>query len=328
VLVGTAEGDVIAYALDGGAVLWRYACGAPLETAATLISLGGGHDGRQSILVGTRDGTLHALDVLKGTLLWSAELDGEMRAAPRMAEGLLLVTTSSNKVLAFEPDTGQMVWAHGRPAPTGLTIEGHARAAVAGDRVIATFSDGFAAAYRLKDGEMLWSRPLALTGGSFVDADADPVVEGNRVYVAAYTDGVYALDTIDGRAVWNQPARAVSTLARVGELLVAGSADGVLWGMQPETGRIHWQTQLGATPISRLVPDGDTVACTAGTMGLVVLQAHDGRPRQATPVGERAANDMSCAGDYLAFVSGHGNLYVWQRTRVDGHRVHLEVLAR
>ena len=139
VIVGTGEGDVKALGLDDGEVVWTYHHGAPFEGAVTLFDV----PGAEMAVVGGRDGQLLALRTLDGHLLWKSEIGGDARAPAVRAGELLFVATSTNRVHALELATGKQVWNAGRPAPTGLTVTGHAQPLVVLDLVVGAFSDGF-----------------------------------------------------------------------------------------------------------------------------------------------------------------------------------------
>lgn len=312
VIVATPTGDVIAYQLQTGRRVWGYHYGMPFQTSATMVSTQTG----DMVLLGTRDGHLLALNAKTGRQLWLADLDGEMRSNAQMARGMLFVATSSNKVSAIDPSTGQVIWTHGRMPPAGLSIDGHAQARIVGDKVITGFSDGFAAAFAMDSGEILWSRPLALHANGFLDVDADPCIVADTVVMASYAGGIYALDIEDGHIRWQKPMLQISSLVATEQQVIAGDADGQVSSINPATGACNWQTHLPSAPISRFVLDGDDLVFAAGNLGLIVLDAKNGKPKQSAPVGERIVGDLTKVGPYLAFVSAPGQLYLWQHRPV------------
>jgi len=314
VIVGTGEGFVLALALNNGDEVWRYRHGAPFETAATIVDLGtGGTRGMELVLLGGRDGKLLAFEVGTGKLRWQIPIDGDMRSPPRRIGSELLVTTSTNKVYVLDPSTGAVRWTRGRPAPTGLTVLGHARAFEQDGIVYASFSDGYAEAYALEDGRGMWSRPLSLRGGDFIDSDADPVVINGRVFVASYSDGIYALEPRDGTTAWTKGAQAVTSLGAHGETLLAASADGWLWGLAATTGDMLFRTRLPIGSPSRPLVTGDAVIMTGGEGLFLVFDARNGKPLQATAVGGLVAGEPVLAGDHIALISSLGYVVVMRR---------------
>ena len=311
-VVGTGEGLVLGLDLRNGQEKWRYEHTAPFETAATIVT---SKRSREIAILGGRDGKLLAFEPKTGTLLWEVPLDGDMRAPPFGAEGLLVVSTSTNKVVAVEPETGAFLWSRGRPAPTGLTVMGHARATVYNGIVYAAFSDGYAEAYVLEDGRGMWSRPLSLRGGDFVDSDADPVIADGRLFVASYSDGIYALDPRDGTTLWTRNAQSVTSLGVHGKTVIAGSADGWVWGLEPTAGELQYRLKLPVGSVSRMVVAGDAAMMTAGDGMFLVLDARNGKPMQATALGGTVASEPVLAGDDVAVVSALGDIVVMKRHR-------------
>jgi outer membrane protein assembly factor BamB len=314
VIVGTGEGFVLALALNNGDEVWRYRHGAPFETAAAIVDLGsGGVRGMELALLGGRDGKLLAFEVGTGKLRWEIPIDGDMRSPPRRIGNELLVTTSTNKVYVLDPSTGAVRWTRGRPAPTGLTVLGHARAFEQDGIVYAAFSDGYAEAYALEDGRGMWSRPLSLRGGDFIDADADPVVINGRVFVASYSDGIYALEPRDGTTAWTKAAQAVTSLGAHDNKLLAASADGWFWGLDATTGDLLFRARLPIGPPSRPIVAGDAVIMTGGEGLFLVFDATNGKPLQATAMGGIVASEPVLAGDHLALISSLGYVVVMRR---------------
>ena len=309
-IVGTATGDVLAMSLRDGQEVWRYAHGVPFETTATILRQG---SVEVAALLGARDGSLIALNLEDGSLQWQVSLEGEMRAEPREVDTTLIVTNSQNKVAALEAATGSILWTQGRPPSAGLTIEGTARAVVENEQVFTTFSDGYVASFDLHHGTLIWSRPLSLRGGGFVDADADPFIADGRLYVASYSDGVYALNLRDGQTLWNRFTPAVTSLTYTeNNIVVAANAEGFLWGFEPGHGRCIYRTKVSTGPVSRIVTRDNLLVLTAGVSGLVVLNATNGEPLQATALGGRVIGDPVWVRDELAFLSSSGYVFAWK----------------
>lgn len=316
VVVGTGEGMVLGLDLKTGQEKWRYEHTAPFETAATIVETGTGRGRPTEVAVlSGRDGKLLAVDPTSGKLLWEVPMDGEMRSPPVAAQGLLVIATSTNKVFAVDPADGNFVWSRGRPAPTGLTVMGHARATEHDGIIYAAFSDGYAEAYVLEDGRGMWSRPLSLRGGDFVDSDADPVIADGKLFVASYSDGIYALDPRDGSTLWTRNAQAVTSLAVHDHTVIAGSSDGWVWGLTPASGELEYRVRLPVGTVSRMVVVGDAAMMTAGDGIFVVLDARNGKPLQATMLGGTVASEPVLAGDELAVISALGDIVVMRRHR-------------
>ena len=312
VIVAQGEGMVQGLNLHDGAALWSFRHSAPFESDITLLQLRVPRAMPKEIaLVSARDGTLLALESKNGVLLWSVALEHESRAPISVAENRLFVTTSANKVHAIDKESGKKLWSAGRTKPSGLTVQGHSIARYHEGRVYVGYSDGYLEAYDAASGERQWSRLLSLGGSEFVDVDADPWVQDGLVYAASYSDGIFALRSKDGSTVWQQPASAVVSLSSFENRILVASSDGWIWGLGPKDGERLFRTRMPNGPLSRMVVARGIALLSAGESGLVVLNARNGQPLQATPLGGRIGGPPAWVGEHVALLSTAGAVHTF-----------------
>lgn len=307
-IVGTGEGELRGYRLATGELVWVVDRRIPFLGPVSVIR----GDNRFAVTSGA-DGMLIAFDIRTGSFLWESQLDGQSLAEVVHAGDRLVVTTVENKVSAVALDDGERLWTAGRPKSTELTIHGHGAASVDDGLVFAGFSDGTVEAYALQNGALLWSRSLAREQGGFVDCDADPVVANGRVFMSSYGAGIFALDRNDGRTLWNHEARSVTGIAVYDKLVLAGSADGHLWGLSQNDGQLRYHVGLPRGKASRIRISGDLALFTSGDSGLVVVRAATGQPLQATPLLGLPAGAPEVDGEFAAAISSRGFVYVMRR---------------
>ncbi len=315
VLVGTGEGLIYALHLHDGSVLWRRSYRAPMVSQATLFELphvDGKTLGQEVAVLGASDGTLLAIDVSSGALVWQAALDFEVTAAATFAAGKLFVTSESNQVVALDAATGRVLWTQSRPSRLALTMHGHARPTVADGLVFCSFSDGFAMALSEETGQVIWSRPLSLRGGSFIDADATPVVADGHVFVASLTDGIYALTADGGETAWHYFVTDVVSLVHTGNILFAADTAGHIYLLNPHTGELRNQVHLNARPAGALIDLGDAVALTCGPLGLVLLSPVTGRPLGTQSMGGLPGGELAFGQGHVAHLTRSGHVMLWQ----------------
>ncbi|MEO1483516.1 MAG: PQQ-binding-like beta-propeller repeat protein [Myxococcota bacterium] len=308
VIVGTGEGELRGYRLASGELLWAKDYKVPFLGPITVL-----HGGDPFAVTTIADGTLIAFEITNGELRWQTELDGESLAPVRLAGDRLILSTTENKVSAIALTTGERLWTAGRPKATNLSVRGHSAPAVEGDAVFATFSDGYVECYSASEGTTLWSRPLALGGDDFNDSDADPVLIDGTLYVASYSAGVYALSPADGKTVWSQEAPAVTSLTAYNDLVIAGSADGYLWGLAATDGELRYRVTMPPGSASRMYLSDDLLLFTSGDSGLIAMRAGSGEPLQATPLLGRAGGAPDVDGEFVSAISSRGYIYVMRR---------------
>jgi len=321
IIIGTGEGRVIALSAPDGDVLWRYEYGVPFAGSATIVPGDAQGQADPSVVLGAEDGALLALRVADGSLRWRADVGGLARAPVTVAGDKLVVATANNKLVVVDLVKGTLVWTKARPKPTTLVVDAHPRPAVDGDRIYAGYADGTIEAHSLADGSVLWSRSLATSLGAFVDATADPVVSAGRVYVASYSSGIFALNAKDGTIAWQKNAPLVTALSATEQTLLAGNADGYVWGFALADGQRQFRTQMSSGPISRMVVRGGEVALSAGEAGLVLLDAASGKPLQAMPMGGRAGGEPAWAGDFISILAENGELFSLRRLPPSAARI-------
>ncbi|MFJ2198848.1 PQQ-binding-like beta-propeller repeat protein [Streptomyces violaceusniger] len=151
--VSGAEGDAL-YAVDArtGDDLWRFNAGSDIASSPAVA------DG--TVYVGTKDGTLHAVDSDSGQEAWKRAFDGKLwdpavangAGDPIVADGVVYFE-NDGYVCAFAADTGKPLWRH-KPGLADVEL-----VSVAGGTVQFTDGeDGSRALYALDadTGKRLW----------------------------------------------------------------------------------------------------------------------------------------------------------------------------
>lgn len=117
---------------------------------------------------------------------------------------------------------------------------------------------------------------------------ASPLVSGSRVFVATADEDMKgeaclgALDVETGRVLWKYPVRnsIKNTIAHDGNTVLAQDADGWLYAVDGETGRLRWERKLPVRETSGLVEGlvagGGKVYAGTGR-GLTACSVRDGR---------------------------------------------------
>jgi outer membrane protein assembly factor BamB len=227
----------------------------------------------EAVYFGSSDGGLYALELATGKLLWRYDAQEDVGTTPAVAGGLVLVMTLQDTLVAVEAKTGTWKWHHRRETREGFTILGAAPVQIAGSLVLGAYSDGTVAALELQTGVVRWERRIAASG-DFMDVDALRL-QGNRLYAAAYSGGVYALDVQTGRQEWEFKAPGACRLALSGGLLLAVTPTQVL-GLSSRDGKQRWSIPLEG------VPSGSPVvvagwAAIPNSKGLLLIDATAGR---------------------------------------------------
>jgi len=173
-------------------------------------------------------------------------------------------------------------------------------------------------------GDVLWRQRV---GGTI---HAGPLLDQDRLYVATELtpEGkVYALHLKTGKPLWEVKLGSVAApLALDGDALVAGTEEGLVARLDPETGRIAWRRRLaGAVRAGPVVVSGHVVvATTADTLFLLSRQTGEIEGKTSTP-GAVLGTPVADGGRvYLGTTEGHvlavtvpGLAIAWDHTAGD-----------
>ncbi len=243
--------------------------------AAAPVIVGG------DIIVASLDGTVRRLSTRNGRPVWQTEPlgVGGILTAPAVAGDRLFVTTTDNRLIALEIETGKRLWDRRRPHRSDLTISGQAGALVLGERVVTGTSDGQVVAYAVSDGATDWSVNLAGDADEFVDVDATPVLAGDVVVTAGYATGLVGLSRKDGAVLWTVPGEGFTTAAVDSDGIVyAPQASGRLTAVVAQTGAVLWTSQFReGTPTRPVIVQGTLLVPMERS--LLVMDARNGRVR-------------------------------------------------
>jgi len=260
-LVYVASWDGVVYALDkkSGKIKWSYVAGSSLQSSATLTA-----EGR--LLVVDGQATVHALDAKKGGLLWTANIgdpDTESAhgwGAPTVANGRVFVGRASHSdvpctqghVYAFDLDDGTELWRVATvPAAVcddDTTIECSTDGDCAGNCVPGISGGVTTTPSTSADGETVYfvsvgcyTSPSLGNSDSFfsVDASSGAVNWIHRTqYIEQFADGPPYNDY--GFLQGPMLITVDDGMAGTQDLLVAGSKDGSLYAIDPDTGTPVW----------------------------------------------------------------------------------------
>ena len=314
--VGSDSGTV--YALDpaSGCAHWAYTVPGPIRSGVVVSEWTPG-DAKAAPMVffGTLLGKTYALDARTGRLVWSKAIDSHPNAtqtgSPAYANGVLYVPVSSleepaaavaahecctfrGSLVALDGRTGAekwRAWMVGVPKPRGKNANGVMRYG--------------------PSGVAIWATPLVDSKRGLVY-----VVTGDNYSApaTALSDSIVALDLKTGAVRWHYQARSgdmwnascgyadagncpagngpdydfgsapiIAASADGKETLLAGQKSGILYALDPDSGTLRWQQQVGRGGVFGGIHFG--IAAADGTVFVPVSDMADGEtyPNPARP---------------------------------------------
>lgn len=180
---GTDDKRVYAYGREDGQRRWAYQAGGIVHDNAAC---GCG----DKVLIGDREGWLHALDPKSGAALWKAGPHKGYNSTPACAGSRAFVGAADEKLRALQLGDGSLAWEFkadgGIMSSPALGAAGEVVFGASGRRVYCLESDGHKRwDFKTKDHVL-----------------ASPLITGSTVWIGSYDGYVYALDLADGRELW------------------------------------------------------------------------------------------------------------------------------
>ncbi|MGD8977516.1 MAG: outer membrane protein assembly factor BamB [Gammaproteobacteria bacterium] len=156
---------VYAGAHDGRAIAVDLEKGSRVWTTDTNMELSAGPSvGHGLAVFGTSDGQIIALDSSNGELRWISGSVGEVLSAPAISSTSVAVRSVDGRLRVLDISDGVERWNVEQPVPR-LTLRGTSAPAISGDTVVAGFDNGRIAAYSLRDGQPRWENVVAPARG-------------------------------------------------------------------------------------------------------------------------------------------------------------------
>jgi outer membrane protein assembly factor BamB len=208
-------GEVIAFAVGSGRVLWRRTIG-PSESSPVVVGA--------TVFTGDWNGRVWALRRRTGKTRWVTKLQGQVKGGVAISGNRLFVGDYSSHVYELKRGSGKVLWQASAQPRFGHAANFYGSPAVAYGRVYIGGTDGKVYSFGAATGELRWSQS---TGG-FVYAS--PAVWRDRVYAGSYSHRFFCFDAATGAILWQFTADGP----------ISGSATIV-------AGRVYFATLKGTT---------------------------------------------------------------------------------
>ena len=291
---------------DGVTEAWSF------ETGDEVLSSPVVWDG--TVLIGSNDRFVYALDVEEGVERWSREVGDWVIISPAIADGTAYLITSVDEstVRALDPDDGTEQWAK---QESGLNLR---PPVVTSERLYVTSSDTIHALDRQERTED-W-----VVEHGFMSS-LSPAVGGDTLYYGGSVDlqdgservrGLIALDTADGSERWrfDSDTLVISSPAVVDETVYIGDEAGHVYALDTADGSERWtftaDDSVPSSPAVADLPDGEqTVYVGSEDQHVYALDAETGEQRWRFETEGTVISSPAVAGKTVYVGCGDGNVY-------------------
>jgi outer membrane protein assembly factor BamB len=326
VYVGSSTGELRAVNGTSGRTRWAWAAAGALHASPALTAGG-------LVVVGSYDHAVYALDAGSGALVWNLTTGGAVASSPALtADGGVVVTSWDGKVRCLDAATGGLRWA----ATVGIAMDSSPAVDDAGRAVYVGAWSGRVHALNASTGAALWTAGpwVAYRGVSSSPALAPAAAGGGPaplVYVGCDDGKVRALNATTGAVVWAQTTgdRVFSSPAYLDRgsgggdgsgaapppppLVVVGSVDGTVYGLDAATGALVWAAPTGGPVYSSPSIDARGAVYVGSDDGrLYALNGPTGAALWSAPTGGPVASSPALGANGAAYVgSNDGRLYAF-----------------
>ena len=320
-----ASAQVSAIDASSGAVAWRVDIAPEGESGDDGFGGGLASNGNR-IFATTGFGEIVAIDATSGEIAWRYRASSPFRAAPAVANGLVIAVTRSNRGVALTTGAGQLAWRlDGISASAGLL--GGASPAISGGLAVLPFASGEVMGVEMSSGRRIWSAVLGgarrgLARSSISDVTGDPVIAGRAVITANQSGRMVAIDGQSGRRGWTRSVGSVGPIWAAGDSIYVVSDDSTLQRIALGNGGTIWRTELPAyeDPEDREDPIAYSGAVLAGgnvlvTDSLGTLHSFDpstGQPKQTADLTAGTTTGAVVAGGTIYVLAGDGTLQAFR----------------
>lgn len=313
-------------------VSWEYSANAGFGPGSPLILDG-------VVLVGTRKGEIHAIELATGRKRGFKKMGEAIEGSPLIANGMLYVPSAWGKkvLVGFDLKRGVISWkVAGVPFETALVAHE--------DNVVGVDVEGTVRSFNGETGEEVWrlelgekisaqASPLLITpnrlfvatddgNGYLVDLNvpeiiwqtdlgapvyASPAMSNGIIYISTTRGSLVAIEAVTGEQKWLMetlnPDVRMGAPAVDGERVYFGATDGRVRSLDINTGEIQWEVQLPDVITGAPLVTRETVFI--GTMGreLMGLRTTTGDLVWEVKMKGRIKSAMAIAGEGLIVLS-------------------------
>jgi outer membrane protein assembly factor BamB len=243
------------------------------------------------VFFGSRNRNLYALDRRDGAVSWRYRAADGIGASPAISGNRIIGADYQGNVFAVNASDGKLAWKRKLP---GKVVSSPC---VGDGEVMVGCYNGVAYALSSETGRMLWR----LSTGGRVRGTC--VFDDGRFFVPSHDGKLYAVTagTVAWRTSLGGPVE--SSPAVSGDRLVAGAANGRIYGLNAVTGSVDWTYQTGAAVKSFVaIVDGKAYA-GSNDKSLYCLDAASGALVWKSETGGAVLGRAAVTEEYVIFAS-------------------------
>lgn len=218
----------------------------------------------KQLYLGSENGDLYAINPDDGTILWNAQVAGEILAPATEDDGIVVVNTGAGVLFAFDEETGEELWKTDSDVPP-LTLRGiSAPHAEAGGVIVGT-PTGYVQVSVLDSGLTAWETSIAQPSGAtelerIVDIDSSPLVHLGIIYAISFNGTLASVELRSGRIIWKREYGSFRNITLKDNTLFVVDANSNVLALDRRNGVERWsQSVLRGRRLTAATPFGEHV---------------------------------------------------------------------
>ncbi len=309
---------VRAFSTTNGGALWSVAL-TPKDEEDDEGFGGGIAANEGKLFVVTGFGTVAALDLASGKILWRRELGVPIRSAPTAKDGRVYAITVNNEIFALNASDGETAWKfRGVSESAGLLAS--TSPAIGGGYVIVPYSSGDIVAFREADGSPVWTDSLTKTGSlsslaQMNDISGRPVISGGQVFAISHGGRFAALDLKTGTRIWGRDVSGIQTPWIAGDTIFIVTLENQVMALARKSGKVRWIVSLndvikGETRLNWSGPvlAGDRLWLVSSKGHAVTLSPQSGKNIGSISIGSAMFIPPVVANNTMYFLTDNADL--------------------
>ena len=252
---------------------------------------------KESLYLVTYDGYLFklTLDLIEewrepiGQIISS---DNKFVATPTIENGILIIGSSENSLIAFDVENRTKKWTFQTDGPIWSSVY------IYENQVYFTSLDKYIYSINLEDGSLAWKFK---TEGAI---SSSPIVHKNKLYVGSFDRILYALNSKSGDALWrfeNSKSWYWGTPVIHEDYLFAPSLDGNLYALDINSGKLLWSSSTEGKVVGTPAVINNFIVISSTDKKIRLLKLNDGQQIDICNIGDKIESDIITDNDLIFF---------------------------
>lgn len=271
---------------------WTHKTGGPIGWLSQPVI----DKSEATILVGSFDGYLYAIESASGREIWKYRADGPIVSSPASMDGKVLVADARSSLSALSLSDGSLLW----KGDCGASMV--APPAVYKNAIVTSTRDGKVLALDSASGKRLWT----FTGNGTIVSGVQQ--HGGIGFVGTRNGACHAFSLDNGKELWRFTAEGpiISSAAIAADSVYFGSQAGTVYALEAETGNLIWEYPCGQPILSRCVIVFTSVIFSSLDRWLYCCEKYDGTLKWKAPLRGKVLADLVVSRGAVVAISQEG----------------------